>query len=162
MLSKRIGSKKINENRTTTEDAQKRSMVGSYMDGIRIELLGAPDDPHVSDLSFQAELAAFSARLTANRIEHSQLAIALNSVNAGGWPLAEFIITLTPAIVAPLAALCGAWLQARYGRKVRLKIGDVEAEGRTLEEIEHLLRRAKTFRTDAPEKTREPSEGNDG
>jgi hypothetical protein len=52
---------------------------------------------------------------------------------------------LGPAVIAATAAICGAWVQARYGRKVRLKIGDVEAEGRSVEEIETLLKQASDF-----------------
>jgi hypothetical protein len=37
-------------------------------------------------------------------------------------------------------------VQARFGRKVRLKFGDVEAEARTPEEIEELLKRVSAFR----------------
>jgi hypothetical protein len=45
----------------------------------------------------------------------------------------------------------GAVLQARYGRKVRIKIGDVEAEGRNVEEIEALLKLAHDFQNAPPE-----------
>jgi hypothetical protein len=56
------------------------------------------------------------------------------------YPLPEFVIVLGPAVIA------GGRLRGigygRCGRKVRLKIGDMEAEGRTVEEIERLLRQA--------------------
>jgi hypothetical protein len=42
----------------------------------------------------------------------------------------------------------GVWIHARSGRKVRLTIGDVEAEARTPEEVESLLRIAKQFQAD--------------
>jgi len=58
------------------------------------------------------------------------------------YPLPEFVIVLGPAVIAATAAVCGAWVTVRYGRKVGLKIGDMEAEGRTVEEIERLLRQA--------------------
>ena len=38
-----------------------------------------------------------------------------------------------------LAGILGVWLHARYGRKVPLKIGDIEAEAQTAEEVEKLL-----------------------
>ena len=41
-----------------------------------------------------------------------------------------------------MAAVAGAWAQARFGRKVRLKVGDIEAEASTAEEIERLLANA--------------------
>lgn len=47
-----------------------------------------------------------------------------------------------------MAGLLGAWLQAKFGRKVRLKIGDVEVEGRSTKEVEDLLERAKAFQAE--------------
>jgi hypothetical protein len=50
------------------------------------------------------------------------------------------------ASLAPvLGGLIGAWLQAKYRRKVRLKIGEIEAEAQTVEEVEKLFRRAEEF-----------------
>jgi len=60
-----------------------------------------------------------------------------------GYLSGKFIVKLV-AIVGPvLGTGIGAWLHARSGRKVRLKIGDIEAEARTVEEVEKLLDRAK-------------------
>ena len=83
---------------------------------------------------FQKEFDAFAAALHGSGVECDQLAMALCAVNAGGWSLPEFLLylgSLPPAVIVAAAGLCGAWVQGRYGQKVRLKIGDVEAEGRT-------------------------------
>ena len=48
------------------------------------------------------------------------------------------------------------WVTAHYGRKVRLKIGDVEAEGRTVEEIEGLLKQASDFQEAVRAKSEDP------
>ena len=48
-------------------------------------------------------------------------------------------------MIAPLAGAVGAWIQARYGRKARIKIGEIEAEARTIEEVEELLKIAAEF-----------------
>ena len=72
----------------------------------------------------------------------------MDSIDGLGYPLPEFILAikdLGPPAIAALAAAGGAWVQARYGRKMRLKIGDVEAEGRTLKEIQSLLKQAADF-----------------
>ena len=82
----------------------------------------------------------FSNSLRESGVSFSQQARAFDAVDATGYSLAEFAVkTLGPAIVSAVAALCGAWAKARNGRKVRIKIGDVEAEGRTVEEIEARL-----------------------
>ena len=68
---------------------------------------------------------------------------------AGGPVLSgEFVLQLA-ATVAPLVGVLGtalgAWLHARYGRKVRLRIGDIEAEGQNIDDVNALLRRAVEF-----------------
>jgi hypothetical protein len=116
------------------------------MEQIEIVLRRAPDDPPENAPEFQEELREFSKSLHAAGVTYSQRAMAFDAIDAVGYPLPEFLVTLGPPIIAAAAALCGGWVQARYGRKVRLKIGDVEAEGRTVEEIESLLKRAAEFR----------------
>jgi hypothetical protein len=112
-----------------------------------IVLQRAPDDASVNDPEFQKELREFSRSLSAAGVAFSQRAMAFDSADALGFPLAEFVIkALSPAVIPAAAAVCGAWVQARYGRKVRLKIGDIEVEGRTTEEIKTLLGQAADFR----------------
>jgi hypothetical protein len=113
--------------------------------GVDLLLERASDDPQENEPAFQEELRTFATSLHSTGLEFSQRAIAFDAVDGGGYPLAQFAIILGPAVIAASAAVCGAWVTARYGRKVRLKIGDVEAEGRTVEEIEGLLKRAAEF-----------------
>lgn len=117
------------------------------MERVEIVLRQAPDDPQVNDPEFQKELREFSKSMRDAGVTFSQRAMAFDSIDALGYPLAEFVLkSLGPAAIAAVAAVSGAWVQARYGRKVRLKIGDVEAEGRTTEEIQSLLKQAADFR----------------
>src|SRR5579872_5685916 len=114
-----------------------------------LELIRADDDPEVPDPDFQRGLSQFRASLRDAEIHYRQTAIAFDSVDASGHPLPEFIFairTLAAPTIAALGAVLGAWLQGRYGRKARLKIGDTEAEARTPEEVERLLRTAARFR----------------
>lgn len=113
-----------------------------------IDLVRTADDPPENDPEFQKELSQFGASLRDAGVPYSQTAIAFDSVDAHGYPLPEFIIAikvLGPPAIAALATAAGAWVQARYGRKVRLKIGDLEAEARTAEEVASLLQIAKQF-----------------
>lgn len=104
----------------------------------------APDDPSLRDEAFQNDLQTFGLALSQSGVKNSQLILTMDSVG-GSLPLAEFVIDLIKMGTAPLAVLCGVWIQAKLGRKVRLKIGDIEAEGRSTEEIRELLERAKAF-----------------
>jgi hypothetical protein len=113
---------------------------------IEIRLKRAPDDPAERDFAFQSELRAFSATLHSAGIRYSQRAMAFDSSAAVGYPLAEFIIKeLGPAAIGVIDAAVGAWVSGRSGRKVRLKVGDIEAEARTIDEVERLLQRASAL-----------------
>jgi len=131
------------------------------MEQVRITLRRAPDDPPEPDPKFQEELREFCKSLHAAGVTFAQRGMAFDAADAVGFTVGQFLITLGPAVIAAVAAVCGGWVQARYGRKVRLKIADVEAEGRTVEEIGSLLKRAADFREAgvAPE-TRSPTKGN--
>lgn len=126
-------------------NAERRKREGE----VELCLERAADDPQPNDTQFQQELSAFSASLHAAGHRLPQRAIAFDAVDGGGYPLPEFVITLQtvlqPAVIASISGLCGAWLQAHYGRKVRLKIGDIEAEGRSEKEVAALLQRAAAF-----------------
>ncbi len=123
---------------------------------LEIELESAPDDPPVNDPGFQQELGTFGGTLRAAGIAYSQGAIAFDSVDAHGYPLAEFVIQYLgpPAIRIVTAAVTG-WFAGRAGRKARLKFSDVEAEARTPKEVEQLLKSAAAFRAQVAKEGKE-------
>jgi hypothetical protein len=49
-------------------------------------------------------------------------------------------------VLPSLGTLLGVWLQARFGRKVRIKVGDTEVEARTPEELEKLLTMVRDYK----------------
>lgn len=59
----------------------------------------------------------------------------------------EALLKAAATLTVPLATAVGAWLHARYGRKVRIKIGDIEVEAQTGKEVEQLLERAQDFKS---------------
>jgi hypothetical protein len=113
--------------------------------GIILILQGSPEEPPVNSADFQIELRTFSASLRASGVNASQRAFAMDAADGGGFPLPEFALDLLKTSAAPIAALCGAWLQAKFGRKLKLKIGDIEVEASSEKEIQALLERAKSF-----------------
>ena len=46
----------------------------------------------------------------------------------------------------PLAAALGTWIAARAGRKVKIKVGDVEIEATNADEVKDLLAQAQAFK----------------
>ena len=113
---------------------------------IQIKLQRGTDDPRENDPTFQAELRQLSDSFRATGVEFTQRARAFDAVGAVGYTLAEFAVkTIAPSAISAASAVLVMWVQARNGRKVRVKIGDVEAEGRSVAEIEDLLKRAAAF-----------------
>ena len=104
-----------------------------------MEVLGSNPDPdaapEVEDVDVQSEIASLGMKIKSVTIESS-----LGAVTGGtDWTL---LIEHGKIALPALAGILGAWLHARYGRKVRLKIGDIEAEAQTAEEVEKLLDKA--------------------
>ncbi|HEY3620011.1 MAG TPA: hypothetical protein VGK96_24650 [Candidatus Sulfotelmatobacter sp.] len=120
-------------------------------DAIKLTLLRASDDPAQLSDEYQTELYAVQEALRKRGLQVTGFA----AHPAGDTHLGQFLITLGPPVIAAVAAVAGAWVQARYGRKVRLKFGDVEAEGRTPAEIEELLKRIAEFRETKPKGTKD-------
>lgn len=60
----------------------------------------------------------------------------------------EDIIKLTAAAGSVVVGVVGAWLHARFSRKVRLKIGrcgEIETEAQTVAGVKSLLKEAEGF-----------------
>lgn len=77
-----------------------------------------------------------------------------------GAPSADALYSVLKifSVVGPAMGTClGAWLHARYGRRVRVKVGDLEAEAQTPEEVEKLLSKAQEIQQrNEPKKIHEP------
>lgn len=78
------------------------------------------------------------------------------ALGASSSSLGEFLIPVAQVAIPALGVVLVAWLQGRAGRKVRIKIGDVEAEARTAEEVETLLQRAQEFKASVERKDEAP------
>jgi hypothetical protein len=116
------------------------------MPEIKIRLEPAPDDLAERDPAFQGELHTLSVTLHSGGVRYAERAVACFSTTMTGYLLAEFIVKeLGPAVIGVLGTALGAWINGRSGRKVRLKVGDIEIEGRTVNEIDQLLQRAQAL-----------------
>lgn len=129
---------------------QCRSMSSQFLEPkpeLRLILKRAPDDRPLVNREYQKELADFYKSLRAAGIQCSSQPFAFDAADGGGGLSGEF--TLMASAIASFvtggAGVLGAWLHARYGRKVRLKIGEIEAEAQTVAEVEKLLKHAEEF-----------------
>jgi hypothetical protein len=114
---------------------------------IRIDLQRGPDDPEENAPEFQEELKAFHKSLRSAGVVFSVPRKHLASAGAPEFLSAALVITaLGPPIISAVKDAFVVLVQARNGRKARLKIGDVvEAEGESAAEIEDLLNKARNF-----------------
>ena len=113
-------------------------------DELELHLIAAPDDAPSWEPEYQGELFYLNHRLAAGGVEYSCLVEGpgcKGPVEAAA--LGELFIKFTELAVPVIGTVVGAWLHARYGRKVRLKIGEIEAEAQTWEDVDKLLARAQ-------------------
>jgi DNA-directed RNA polymerase subunit K/omega len=118
-----------------------------------IKPVRAADDPPLVSEEFQAEFRALRKTLSDAGIEADASFMAMDSADATGGYIGELIIPFAKFGIPALAITLAAWFTAKGGRKVRVKIGDVEVEASTKEtltneEFEKLLRRALNERAE--------------
>lgn len=70
----------------------------------------------------------------------------------------EFLLRVLQTLgSAGLGGIIGGWLRAKHGRRVWLKVGDIEAAAQTVEELERLLKLAEEIQQrNQPKVIREP------
>ena len=114
------------------------------MPELKLTLIRAADDPPLRSSEYQKGLHDFADSLGTAGFKVS-VTLELIEAAGGAGPatyLGDFMIELARSpLVVVIGTAVGAWLHARYGRKVRLRMGDIEAEAQTAEEVERLLAR---------------------
>lgn len=114
---------------------------------LQLSLIPAPDDPRPKTSAYQAELQQFENDLQSKGVKVSasiEVREAWTPVPMPAPYLGDFFIKLLNSpITGVVVGAVATWLHARAGRKVRLKIGDIEAEAQTVKEVEKLLARAQ-------------------
>jgi hypothetical protein len=129
---------------------------------IKIVLSRAPDEPKdPREPKYQAELSEFSKSLRSAGTKVSQHGMAFDAAEFLGYPLPEFTVSLAQGIGPALGVALGAWLKGRYGRKARVKIGDIEAEAQTVKEVGELLIKIQEFQIVQQSKQLRPGNDNE-
>jgi len=111
---------------------------------LQISMIPSPEDPPCRSDDYQSELRNLGLTLRADGLELRE--VGPRSVRAECAPLSgEWRVQLGAALGPILGVPVGSWLQARRGRTVRLTIGEMEADVRTADELESVIKIAKFY-----------------
>jgi hypothetical protein len=107
-------------------------------DQVELTLLPAPDDPVPVCYETAAKLVQIQENLRKRCVDVTSV---IADRTGDGSHMGQFVMALSPSAVAAIAAIAEAWVRTRLGRRTRFKFADVEAEVRTVREIDGLLKR---------------------
>src|SRR5437879_1212570 len=110
-----------------------------------LTLVPAPEDPPLKTPAYQTGLRQFEQALKSHGLQVSYTLEVQEAWTPEPIPaayLGDFTIKLALAVVAAVSGCVGTWLHGRNGRKVRLKVGEIEAEAQTIEDVDKLLAHA--------------------
>jgi hypothetical protein len=102
---------------------------------LQISMIPSPEDPPWRSDDYQSELHTLGQTLRADGVE----------IQSVGCPPGEWRVKLGSALGSNLGTSVGSWLQARRGRTIHLKMGEIEAEIRTAEELTRVIRIARCY-----------------
>lgn len=107
-------------------------------------LLPSNDDPAITDALLGADILQFEAIVGESGRRRQVICFSAGAPEVSHWA-GDYFIMITPIATALIAA-AGAWFASKSGRKVRLRVGDVEAEASTVQEVELLVERGFELR----------------
>ncbi len=105
----------------------------------------------VEEKGFQDELKKLFHDLRAVDVDVSPSYYFIDTVYGGGGLSGEFFLPALGKIAAPVTAVLGVFFQARTGRKVRVRIGEIDVVVESVEDVKGLLTQAGKYWQDAGE-----------
>jgi hypothetical protein len=123
----------------------RKSLIASFAMELQISMIPSPEDPPWRSDDYQSELRKLGLALRGDGLEIREVGShpvrsGETSPISGEWRV-KLGATLEPILKAPV----GSWLQARRGRTARLRIGEIEADVRTAEELARVIKIAKCY-----------------
>jgi len=108
-------------------------------------MIPSPEDPPWRSDDYQSELRKLGSALRGDGLEIHEVGShpvrpGETSTISGEWSI-KLGAMLEPILKAPV----GSWLEARRGRTARLRIGEIEADVRTAEELARVIKIAKCY-----------------
>lgn len=118
---------------------------------LQLTLRRAPEDYDYFGPVFQAELNQFISQIEKEGIDVSYGHAMFDNATTVGGIVGEFVLPLAQVVGPIVGVAVGAWIQGRAGRKVRLKVGDIELEANCPAEIDHLVAKAMALKAQLAE-----------
>jgi len=138
---------RANRLNSSTPQRPTAPVADSAPQSLRLTLVSAPGDES-KDRDYQLGLTELAAALRAGGVRVSPEISPREGTVLDAPSLGVFDIKVALGVAAPLCTALDVWLQAQYGRKVRLRVGEkeIEAEAPTIKQIEKLLDLANSFK----------------
>ncbi|CAB3775085.1 hypothetical protein [Paraburkholderia humisilvae] len=115
----------------------------------QLAFIQAPDETG-QDYLRDAKLAARDIRSAGGTSIMPALTV-MNRIDGEVVVIATYVLSVVQAVGPIVGPAFGAWLQGRAGRKLRLKVAEIEVEARTVDQIDELLSQAKVLQANQGE-----------
>ena len=112
---------------------------------LRISTIPSLEDPSWRSAAYQSELRELGVRLRADGLAIREVSSPSGCSDCPPAVSGEWKVPLDAALASILEAPLGLWLQARHGRAARLRIGEIEADVRNVQELARVIRVAKCY-----------------
>jgi hypothetical protein len=112
----------------------------------RIKLLPSSGDSELFAPECQAAVRAFFQQLRDAGVIAHPVAFTMDCAGASGCLVGEFVLPFAQVAGPAIGVAVAAWFQGRAGRKLRLKVGNIEIEAATMQELGQLLDQASARR----------------
>lgn len=109
---------------------------------VRIKLIRSKDEGKLFAAESQADLQKFYDQIRAGGVEVNPGARTMDGVSGGGGLVGEFVLGSAQAVGPAIGAAMDAWFRGRAGRKLSLKVDDINIEARSVVELQIMLLRA--------------------
>lgn len=123
---------------------------------LHLMLVPDPEEPHWTLPESQAGFQAVHRALLDGGDQVYAVPYMTRDLGSASKLFGEFVLPLA-TIAGPIFAVAvGAWINGRAGRKLKLKVGDVELEANSPAEIDDLLRKAAEFKAQLSKSDKSP------
>lgn len=110
------------------------------LDEIKFDLERSPEDGPQFSQEHQASIGEVFTAFKNEGIKIQPRIFTMDAVDAVGGATGEFM-AFAKVLGPPIVAALGGWLAGRNGRKVKIKVGEIEAEANSVKELDKVLER---------------------